>query len=145
MSEYEQWIEYLETLTAEFSAATSLVFDATAGDKMVGNFEILWKELVPTPVGDLIREYITDFSCELIDGDEISYAESMREYNTSQKTVAGGDIDRIGTLALYMYANSGAAKTATFSIYANFYSDETKTTCFFKKNIGTIEVTQQSA
>ena len=145
MSEYEQWIEYLESLTAEFSAATSLVFDATAGDKMVGNFEILWKELVPTPVGDLTREYITDFSCELIDGDEISYSESMREYNTSQKTVAGGDIDRIGTLALYMYANSGAAKTATFSIYANFYSDETKTTCFFKKNIGTIEVTQQSA
>ena len=145
MSEYEQWIEYLETLTAEFSAATVLSFDATAGDKMVGNFEILWKELVPTPVGDLTREYTTDFTCELIGGDEISYAESMREYNTSQRTVSGGNIDRIGTLALYMYANSGAAKTATFSIYANFYSDYTKTTCFFKKNIGTIEVTQQSA
>lgn len=144
MSEYEQWIEYLETLTAEFSAATSLVFDGTSGDKMVGTFEILWKELVPTPVGDLIREYTTDFTCELIDGDEISYANTMREYNTSQRTVSGGNIDRLGTLALYMYRNDGAQKTATFNIYANFYSDYTKTTCFFKKTIATIEVTQQS-
>ena len=145
LSEYDDWMEYLNSLTAEFSAATSLTFDATAGDKMVGNFEILWKELISTPVGDLTREYITDFTCELVDGDEIKYATSMREYNTSQKAVVGGDIDRIGTLALYMYANSGGTKTATFNIYANFYTSESKTTRFFKKTVGRIEVTQQSA
>ena len=144
MSEYEQWMEYLESLTAEFTAATSLVFDGTANDKMVGTFEILKSELVPTPIGDLTREYITDFSCELIDGDDISYSTSMREYNTSTRTVAGGDVHRLGTLALYMYANTERQKTATFSIYANFYTDESKSVCFFKKNVGTIEVTQRS-
>ena len=76
---------------------------------------------------------------------EISYSTSMREYNTSRVNVGNGETDRRGTLAIYLYANSGAAKTATFSIYANFYSDEQKTTCYFKKNVGTIEITQQSA
>lgn len=144
LSEYDDWIEYLETLTAEFSAATSLNFDGTANDKMVGTYEILWKRTVHTPSTDLVAEYISDFTCELIDGDEIEYSTSMRTYNESQHIV-GDDTNHVGTLALYLYRNdSGSAKTATFNIYANFYSDYTKTTRFFKKTIGTIEITQQS-
>lgn len=146
LSQYEQWIQYLENLTCGFSAtSSSITVSGAANDYNVGTFEIIDSSAYTVVGYELTLYYYSDFTCELIEGDEISYSTSMREYNTSRVNVGNGETDRRGTLAIYLYANSGAAKTATFSIYANFYSDEQKTTCYFKKNVGTIEITQQSA
>ena len=146
MSQYEQWMEYLENLTASFSAtSSSMTVSGTADDYMVGTFQIIDSSAYTVAGYDLTLYYYSNFTVDLIEGDEISYSSDMREYNTSRVNVGNGETDRKGTLALYLYRNSGAAKTATFAIYANFYSDEQKTTRYFKKNVGTIEITQNQA
>lgn len=146
MSQYEQWMEYLSGLTASFSAtSSSITVDGAANDYNVGTFQIIDSSAYTVAGYDLTLYYYTNFTVGLIEGDEIEYSSDMREYNTSRVNVGNGETDRKGTLAIYLYRNSGAAKTATFAIYANFYSDEQKTTRYFKKNVGTIEITQNQA